>query len=42
LVSKQQIEWLELWDIYKMENLKPARIAEDQQKMDDIKKSLWL
>lgn len=42
LLKKQQEEWLELWEIYKLEQAKKAVEWQDEQKIDDIKKSLWL
>lgn len=42
LLKKQQDEWLELWEIYKLEQAKKAVEWQDEQKIDDIKKSLWL
>jgi hypothetical protein len=31
-----------LWDIYKNEKVKKETQSEDEKKIDDIKKSLWL
>lgn len=42
LLSKQQSEWLALWDLYKVEMQKQEVSNEDEQKIDDIKKSLGL
>lgn len=42
LLKKQQIEWLQLGDLYRTEKENKARGQEDQQKMDDIKKNLGL
>ncbi len=42
LLKKQQDEWLELGEIYKLEQAKKAVEWQDEQKIDDIKKSLWL
>lgn len=42
LLKKQQEEWLELGEIYKLEQAKKAVEWQDEQKIDDIKKSLWL
>jgi len=42
LVAKQQAEWLQLWDLYKAEEEKNQKEEENQEKIDDIKSSLWL
>lgn len=42
LVAKQQKEWLELWDLYKVEIQAKQKESQDQNKIDDIKASLWL
>lgn len=42
LLKKQQIEWLQLGDIYKSENEKKGKEDEDAKKAEDLKKSLWL
>mgnify|MGYP003591640921 CR=1 FL=1 len=42
LLSKQQEEWIVLWGIYKNEMQANEAADEDEQKIDDIKKSLWL
>lgn len=42
LLKKQQEEWVELWEIYKLEQAKKAVEWQDEQKIDDIKKSLGL
>ena len=42
LLKKQQIEWLQLGDLYKWEKISKAKGAEDQDKMDEIKKNLGL
>ena len=42
LVSKQQSEWLELWDLYKSEEVKNAVEEENKEKIDDIKAGLGL
>lgn len=42
LVKKQQSEWLELWDIYKVEIEVKSKENENQGKIDDIKASLGL
>lgn len=42
LLKKQQDEWIELGDIYKLELAKKEVQSEDEQKIDDIKKSLGL
>ena len=40
--KKQQDEWIELGDIYKLELAKKEVQSEEEQKIDDIKKSLGL
>lgn len=42
LVSKQQTEWIQLWDLYKAEEINKEQENEDQSKIDDIKSSLGL
>jgi hypothetical protein len=42
LLKKQQDEWIELGDIYKLELAKKEVQSEEEQKIDDIKKSLGL
>ncbi|MDR0772399.1 MAG: hypothetical protein LBF15_05230 [Candidatus Peribacteria bacterium] len=42
LVAKQQKEWLELGDIYKLEEEKARAESGNQAKIDDVKKSLGL
>lgn len=42
LVAKQQKEWIELWDLYKIEIESKSKENENQDKIDDIKASLWL
>lgn len=42
LLKKQQIEWLQLGDIYKSELANKSKEDADKQKADEIKKSLWL
>jgi methyl coenzyme M reductase alpha subunit len=42
LLKKQQIEWLQLGDLYRTEKLNKAQGNEDQAKMDEIKKNLGL
>jgi len=42
LVSKQQSEWIELWELYKIEIESKVKENENQSKIDDIKSSLWL
>ena len=42
LVSKQQVEWTELWDLYESEQENKEIEDENQEKIDDIKSSLWL
>ena len=42
LLKKQQDEWTELWELYKIEEAKKEVSSNDERKIDDIKKSLWL
>lgn len=42
LLKKQQLEWLQLGDIYKVENEKKHKDDEDAKKAEELKKSLWL
>lgn len=42
LLKKQQEDRKELWEIYKLEQVKKSVEGQDEQKIDDIKKSLWL
>lgn len=42
LLKKQQTEWLQLWDLYKSENINKWKEEEDKSKIDDIKAQLWL
>lgn len=42
LVVKQKAEWLELWDIYKMEVEKKNVASKDEKKIDEIKKNLGI
>jgi negative regulator of sigma E activity len=42
LVAKQQKEWIELGDIYKLEEEKAKAESGNQAKIDDVKKSLGL
>lgn len=42
LLKKQQLEWLQLGDIYKVENEKKSKDDEDAKKAEELKKSLWL
>ena len=42
LLTKQQTEWLQLWDLYKAELENKAQEDENKKKEDEIKKSLWL
>lgn len=42
LLSKQQSEWKQLWDIYRMEKANAIKQDEDKSKIDDIKASLGL
>ncbi len=42
LLSKQQKEWIQLGDLYKSEKENKKIENEDQDKIDNIKASLWL
>lgn len=42
LLKKQQLEWIQLGDIYKSENEKANKDDEDAKKAEELKKSLWL
>ncbi len=42
LLTKQQTEWLQLWDLYKSEAENKAKEEEDKAKEEEIKKNLWL
>jgi len=42
LLKKQQEEWITLWQIFVNEQVKKEVENQDEQKIDDIKKSLWL
>lgn len=42
LLKKQQLEWLQLGDIYKAENEKKGKEDEDAKKAEELKKSLGL
>lgn len=42
LLKKQQEEWIILGNVYKNEQAKKEAESKDEQKIDDIKKSLWL
>jgi hypothetical protein len=42
LVVKQQEWWLELWEVYQQEAEEKEVTWEEEQKIDDIKASLWL
>lgn len=42
LLKKQQEEWMSLGEIYLNEQAKKEIEGQDEQKIDDIKKSLWL
>lgn len=42
LLSKQQKEWMELWDLYKSSIEAEKKKSQDDSKIDDIKSSLWL
>ena len=42
LLTKQQTEWIHLWDIYKAELENKTQEDEDKKKEEEIKKSLWL
>lgn len=42
LLSKQQSEWIQLWDLYSAEKENEGKKEEDQSKIDDIKSQLGL
>lgn len=42
LVVKQQKEWLEIAELYKMADLQKQQKDEEQAKIDDLKAKLWL
>ena len=42
LLVKQQEEWLTLWDIFENEQKSLEVLNEDQEKLDEIKRSLGL
>jgi len=42
LITKQQTERLQLWDLYKSEKENKAKEGKDSSKIDDIKSSLGL
>ncbi len=42
LLTKQQTEWIHLWDLYQSELENKEKQNEDKAKEDEIKKSLWL
>ncbi len=42
LLSKQQTEWLQLWDLYRAELENKWKEDEAQDQIDDIKAGLWL
>lgn len=42
LLKKQQDEWILIWELYKNEYAKKEVENQDEQKIDDIKKSLGL
>ena len=42
LVAKQQSEWIDLGDLYNAELEAKEKENQDQDKIDDIKSSLWL
>lgn len=42
LLKKQQIEWLQLGDLYKAEKQAKEIADSDKQKEEEIRKSLWL
>ncbi len=42
LVAKQQIEWIELWELYKSEQANKEIETENQDKIDNIKAGLGL
>lgn len=42
LLSKQQSEWIQLWDLYRAELENKSKEADDKAKEEEIKKSLGL
>ncbi len=42
LLTKQQTEWIQLWDLYQAEKENEGKQEEDQWKIDDIKSQLGL
>lgn len=42
LVAKQQTEWIDLWELYVIEEEKAKVQSKDEEKIDDIKKSLGI
>lgn len=42
LLKKCQEEWVLLWNSYFLQEKEKKTLIEDSQKIDDIKKSLWL
>jgi len=42
LLSKQQKEWLQLWDLYKMEKETKEKENKDKEQIDDLKSQFWL
>lgn len=42
LLKKQQIEWLQLWDLYRSEKQAQEIATSDKQKEEEIRKSLGL
>lgn len=42
LLGKQQKEWLQLGDLYKMENQDKKKQETDKKQIDDLKSQFWL
>ena len=42
LLKKQQIEWLQLWDLYRSQKQAESIADADKAKEEEIRKSLWL
>lgn len=42
LLVKQQKEWLQLWDLYRMEKADKQKQNEEKKQIDDIKSQFWL
>ena len=42
LLNKQQTDWINLGDLYRSEKENKWKQEEEQKRMDDIKKNLWL